>query len=725
MDKESTVREGKLLDDDKYDIDVDSWTTFDGDDEDYCYSCEDWTDDDGHSNCKKCGVAFDKVTGDSWATAHTTKSMVAVAPTISTSGDIYGRGAGYTWGSGTSWWQGSSGGSLSSMWGGTSYYGSDSNAEAYRLLRHKNHLDSLCKVVDPNIKHSLSFSSHSSGHTNMKTGKIVIDGDLLKSNDSNLDITAGLAIHEKLHLIYSQPLMAWEDTARHRLCTTQGQSMLLHDLCNIIEDEYIEKQLSTTSKGFVHYIEKCKKHYFEDSFEKMGRTKEPFADLINTFMLFVRYPSLIDADRRKRHAPHIRFFARTMSNALDSRDSTYTSMETMYSYLLKAFDKMNEGSEDRRMEDAMDKADEKIEDMKSSFDKSGVDISPEEWDGIRERLKAEYMKEESDKDRDELYEAMKKADDIIKALTGEDDDTEKYIDDDLMEKMKELEETDYSETTIDKSLAISSSQMKITWQKAKNDSYHVDRYKQAKQRVKKEISKLKKKVQLYGNMEKFTIRNQKRGKLDKRMLHRIPSGRMDLFKAEIVKEDKPLDICLLVDESGSMGSYCMQYAREAAISIKEAMSDNESLNLWVYGHSADEHKRGDTEMIEYWSPSMRDRPMAMGGMKARYENRDGNAIIASAQRVGNETDQPKGKKLMIVLSDGAPSADGYRGKLAYEHVRKCVKNIESKGWDVIQLGFSGSRESEMERMFSNYVYINDTSMIGDKVSKVIRKVLKI
>jgi nitric oxide reductase activation protein len=267
--------------------------------------------------------------------------------------------------------------------------------------------------------------------------------------------------------------------------------------------------------------------------------------------------------------------------------------------------------------------------------------------------------------------------------------------------------------------------MKITWQKAKCETHQIDRYKDAKRRVKKEISKLKKKVQLYGNMEKFTIRNQKRGKLDKRMLHRIPSGRMDLFKAEIVREDKPLDICLLVDESGSMGSYCMQYAREAAISIKEAMADNESLNLWVYGHSADESKRGDTEMIEYWSPSMQDRPMAMGGMKARYENRDGNAIIASADRVGRETDQPRGKKLMIVLSDGAPSADGYRGRPAYDHVRKCVKNIESKGWDVIQLGFSGSREHEMAMMFSNYVYIDDTAMIGDKVSKVIRKVLKI
>ena len=713
----------KKVDDDTYDIDVDSWTSFEDGDDDYCYSCEDWTDNDGSGNCKECGVKFDSIDGDWSATAHTTKTSVATAPTISTTGDIYGRSSGFTWGSGTTSWWSSGAGSLSSMWGGTSYYRGE-KADAYRMLKHKNHLDSLCKVVDPNVKHSLTFSSHSSGHTNMRTGQIVIDGDLLEDNDDNLDITAGLAIHEKLHLIYSQELMTAEAGMRERLTTTQGESMLLHDICNIIEDEYIEKQLSTTAKGFVHYIEKCKKHYFEDSFKNVS-TKDAFADLINTFMLFVRYPSLIDDDRRKRHAPHIRFFARAMSGALDSRDDTYVAIETIFSYLLKAFTKMNEGADDKRLEEAMDKADTKASDMKTKFEESGVSLSPEEWESIRDRLKAEYMADEKDRSIDDLAESMYKADELVHKLTGKDVDRSRHLSDEMMKGIRELEETDYSEYDMDKAMAISPSQRKISWTKAISDDYSAKRYKDAKSRVKKEISKLKKKIQLYGNMEKYTIRNQKMGKLDKRMLHRIPSGRMDLFKTSIVKEDKPLDICLLVDESGSMGSYTMTHARDAAISIKEALADNDALNLWVFGHSADENGRGNTEMIEYWSPTMKDRPMAMGGMMARYENRDGNAIIAAADRVKSESDQPQAKKLMIVLSDGAPSADRYRGYEAENHTKKCVKSIESKQWNVIQVGFAGSRAGSMANMFTNWVYIDDTSKIGDKVSKIIRKVLKI
>jgi len=201
-------------------------------------------------------------------------------------------------------------------------------------------------------------------------------------------------------------------------------------------------------------------------------------------------------------------------------------------------------------------------------------------------------------------------------------------------------------------------------------------------------------------------------------------GMTDLFKAKITKEDKPLDICLLVDESGSMGYKLMEDARNAAIAIKEALADNPMIDLWVYGHSADSKSMGQTEMIEYHSPTMKDRPMAMGGLSARYENRDGNAIITSALRVNSESDNTT-NKLMIVLSDGEPSADLYRGYTGIDHTKKAVKYVESRGWNVIQVGFGGISTYSMEKMFTNWVHVEDTSELGDKVSKIIRKVVKV
>ena len=80
---------------------------------------------------------------------------------------------------------------------------------------------------------------------------------------------------------------------------------------------------------------------------------------------------------------------------------------------------------------------------------------------------------------------------------------------------------------------------------------------------------------------------------------------------------------------------------------------------------------------------------------------------------------------MLVLSDGEPSADKYRGKTAREHTKRAVKYVESQGWEVIQVGFSGCTDEVMEEMFTNYIRVEDTADLGNKLSKIIRKVVGI
>ena len=316
--------------------------------------------------------------------------------------------------------------------------------------------------------------------------------------------------------------------------------------------------------------------------------------------------------------------------------------------------------------------------------------------------------------------------DVIDKMTGKDEDRafEEGLSKELSERLKELEDTDYEETDLERGIALRG-QRRITWKRAISDPHSKRIYQYDKSEVKAQIQKLKRKIDLYGNRQVLTLRNQKRGRLDKRLLHKIPMGMTDLFKGDIINEDKPLDVCLLVDESGSMGSGTMAYARQSAIALKEALGSNPMINLWVYGHTADlNYKNYETNMTEYWSPSMKDRPMAMGGMKAQYENRDGNAIVASADRIKGESDNGA-QKLMIILSDGAPSAEGYRGDKAHTHTKRCVKHVERNGWTVIQVGFAGSREYYMEKMFTNWLYVNDLSKLGDQVSKIIRKVVQV
>tara|TARA_R100000458_G_scaffold38075_2_gene35567 strand:+ start:810 stop:2828 length:2019 start_codon:yes stop_codon:yes gene_type:complete len=642
--------------------------------------------------------------------------------------DVWGRdsSSGYTWNKpATTWWSTGGTTSWSGMWGG-GFHTSTGDADAIRLNRHKNHLDSLCKVVDPTVKHTLDFGTASTGYTDMTTGRIVIDGGLLKKSDKNLDITCGLAIHEKLHVVHSKPLHDWMMSKTRNM--TYGEKQLFHSITNIVEDEYIERQLSITCPGYVHYIEKVKEHYFNDKSKALEEGDSKFGDLINTLLLLVRYPALLTDERKKNHSPHIRYFMSELKDGLESRDSTYGCITGLYVYLKQQWEDMSEG-EDPEAE-AEGKAKELAEETLSKImeDYKELDIEPptEKLEKMRKSLfedEFSRLMREHARGGDRRLER-----EVLDSEATELSDYKSMRDElshRMVEKIKELAETDYKEINIDKSIAISPKQRKVGWQRYLPTARDAERYKEEANHMKAQITKLKRKIDLFGNTQHLQLRNQKRGRLDKRNLHRIPMGREDLFKATIINEDKPLDVCLLVDESGSMGSYTMSKARQSAIAIKEALVDNPMLDLWVFGHTADETENGKTDMYEYWGPNMTDRPMAMGGLRAKYENRDGNAILASCDRVKSESTTPQAQKLLIMLSDGEPSAQNYRGDIAYSHTRKCVKYAESRGWTVIQVGFAGARKYSMEKMFNNWVYIEDTDKLGDEISKIIRKVIKV
>ena len=704
---------------------IDSWT---GDyDEDYCYTCAKFVEADHDGNCPICEGQIEFT--DDFASGDVAKTSISSAPSVTSTGDIWNRGSGYTWGGNTSTWNTWGGSSLSGMWStGSSYFQRDDN-NAARMLKHKNHLDSLCKVVDPTVNHTLEFNHAQTGYTNMKSGRIVIDGTLLKDNDDKLDVVAGLSIHEKLHLVHTQPLTKWEKEYIYKEALDSHQQELLHSIANSVEDEYIEKQLQTDCAGFVKYIVATKDYYFNEKVKDRldEACKNPYLDLMNTLLALIRYPENINEDRKKRHSKHIQFFARALAKALDSRENVIQSIKTLFTYMNKVADKMAEKHGDGIKSETGDK-------MKELRDKLGdADLSEEDWKEIEDKIKRDAKRKSGRLSSLEKLldsrEDRKGFKNICGATTYKPDDRDKdaQLDADTIADLKGLEDSDYHETTLGKSEVIDKKATKITWRTAISDEYTKDIYQRDSKSMKSHTNKLKKKIQLYGNRDKFVIRNQKRGRLDKRMLHRIPMDRRDIFQNTIVREDKPLDVCLLVDESGSMGSL-MTDARRSCIAIKEALEDNAMLDLWVMGHTADGHDGWhndprSTNMTLYHSPSIKDRKNALGSMRARYENRDGNAILAGAKRVKEESSSPQSNKLMIIFSDGAPAAIGYGGSSGIDHVSKVVKGLEAKGWSIIQVGFGGAHYQE--RMFSNHIYVDNINNLAGKVSKIIRKVIKV
>ena len=702
---------------------VDEWA--EDDSADFCHACDDWTDADDHNCCSACGVEYNTI--DPFLTPSVAKAYSSPSPTVSATGDLYGRTAGYTWGRGGSWWnRGVT--AMTSMWG----HSSSQSDKKSRMLKHKRHLDSLCKVVDPTVKHVLNYATDKS-YSSINRGLIYVDGSLLETNDDKLDVVAGLAIHEKLHLVHTKPLLDWEHTYGRKNELVSYQQTLLHNIGNIIEDEYIESQLAKTHAGFTSYIEKVKDHYFNKHGKQMETVQDnEFANVLNTLLAFVRYPSALDDSRKKKHAKHIQFFARALAPAYTDRESCLIAIQTVYEYMHQLATQMAKESESDRdiNEEAKEQADKRLEEIISEWgSETESKITDELKDNMLDRLIEDYT---ADLDHERKYATR----DLVQAgqskmprqLLDYKDDMD-TISSFLDKAIRELEDTEYTEEKWDtsKSLGLKKGS-KVTWRNQRSNEYTKSEYDTELRSMKSAIGQLKRRIQLYGNTQIHTIRNQRRGKLDKKMLHKIPLGRPDLFKNTIIDEDKPLDVCLLVDESGSMGTYKMRKARQTAIALREALKDNDALNLWVFGHTADGYDwdaKGETNMSIYWSPTFQADMKALGAMTARCENRDGMAILASASRVRAESPSMGSNKLMIVISDGEPSAHDYRYYAGVPHTKKVVSHLEGQGWSIIEIGISGARESAMKEMFNNYVLVDDMNTLPNTVSKIIRKVIKV
>ena len=712
---------------------------------DYCQaSVEPWDEGDGKYSCPSClNILIDdnKTLTAAEAAGYNTY-------TADVGKDIWGRDKSSTWNTGyTPWWKKATswgGGwtgydsqsSLSSGWSSpatTRYTGwSVDRTKSYRMMKHKNHLDGLAKIVDPTIKHELDYATVKQSYCDMEQAVIRVDGSLILENDDKLDVVAGLAIHEKLHLVHSKPLMKHIKRKRGPISREHGDwgFDLYKSVCNLIEDEYIEKQLPKTCPGYVSYISAVKDHYWKKKSEEMQECDEPFGDLMQTIMLFVRYPSSLQAPQKRRWNNDLRIVGDILKKDGLDREGRLTAMDKLWKHLIQRAKQL--GYDEETSFESMygehigDKTDEYEKDFRKKY---GEELSEEEIKEYIDRFRASLEDEklgEYSTSKSPIHRAMEaigeKVRKIIAELTGE---AEKgTISEDLAKKIKELIEEDYSEYEMDSCDAIRG-QKKITWQKVSPDQSERNIYTNERKEMRGIIGKLKRKIQLYGNPMKLSIFNQKRGKLNKRVLHRIPAGRDDVFKITTVNEDKQLDVCLLVDESGSMSGNEITLARQSCIAVKEALQDNGKLNLWVFGHTADQNQRLATEMYEYSSPTMQDRPLACGAMRARYENRDGNAIYASAERVRQQSDHPSAQKLMIIFSDGAPSADGYRGSLATKHTRRMVQKVESMGFSVIQVGFGGYASSWQHKMFTHAIAVGDIDQMPKQIGKILMKVMKL
>lgn len=208
------------------------------------------------------------------------------------------------------------------------------------------------------------------------------------------------------------------------------------------------------------------------------------------------------------------------------------------------------------------------------------------------------------------------------------------------------------------------------------------------------------------------------GELDESEIHALQFNK-DIFFDEEEAPGYSMDLGVLIDESGSMGGRDkIRQAQVAALALAIALRHNEHINLFVYGHTANDEDDEPISMFQYIDPIERqDNINGLFEVHARSNNADGYAIAKMGEIVSSGKSN---MKVLIVISDGQPAAYGYGGHSAEQHVREMVTRLEQKNMFVVQICVDDVRDSE--KMFTHYIKY-DKNDLGKNLKKVLMKKL--
>ena len=636
--------------------------------------------------------------------------------------------------------------------------------EAKNILTGKTLVVNMLKNVLMGKSFSVTIPSDETGHnySDVKRRRIVLDGTMLKDGDEHKrDIVLGTALHEAMHLIYSQK---WNEVV---ILPPKGcpQRIWKH-LLNIVEDERIETKPQEICPGYVPFLAKCKAHFFGKAEVAKNKASCLADELMISLMYSIRYPDSLPKEYAEEHAEFINAIQNILTPYPTTMEQVDEACQKIFilirALIVDADEEMGdgegeagEGEEGEADSDgegeyeevkagtdpnkyAEECVSEKVDEMNKDSAKEGLkkmlddmmedlqdDDGGERWGNEWSELeqKNEDATEEGQKGREDFQNRFTKG--FLEALLNSDSGSEERlpISTEVVAEIERLENSDWESVDLTREQSGLSGDHVVEWEQQDNDK---EAYNEVVMRYASVINQLRNKMEFYGKESKIVYNGQRDGMIDQNALYSIPTGNEKFFKRTEIQTDEAVEMVVLCDESGSM-SYPKSKigaCRVVAVALREAMKKNDKVNLWFFGHTADIScgDKYDTNMKIYETPSNKAKPYALGsvGKSRMCNNRDGVAINEVVKYVDNNCRTESGlRKLLVVISDGQPQARGYDG---YDHTRKAVVKAEQKGYSVIQIAIGGSDYSA--NMFKHYLSFDVTTFANELV-RYVEKVLHI
>lgn len=464
-------------------------------------------------------------------------------------------------------------------------------------------------------------------------------------------------------------------------------------LTAVLNGERINQKIGERYPGYLKFVQKYKDYTFDENYQELPEDASQQARLLDLVVKMLRYPAHISSEDMDEFAKPIESIERMLKRR-GGIPSTHEECASFAQSIAKIIYEYKE-EEPPPSEGGGGEGEDEGEDSSKEPSKTPMFSGKTGVDQLADQMMDQMFEDPQDYGEESLSS----------------DDMEAF--DDFEEATKEPEaKGDWA--SIDEGVVDGESKIYFDIASGSKTRY-------VKDREKIDLAKAQTLARLFQRKSKdyeFSMRGMRSGRLDTGKLAEAKQHVPTIY--ERIGQVKTNKICVgvLIDESGSMGGEEIEKARQAAIFLNEVFKKMRDVELFIYGHSADIRHTGSTEINVYKEPGKVTDMYALGSVRARSENRDGTAILATAKRIRQYT---KNNGILFVLSDGGPCARGYHGTSAIEDVRKKVLKAEAMGFQVIQIAINTCVPSA--QMFNHYITMTDIKNLPkDMVAYMSRKV---
>lgn len=483
--------------------------------------------------------------------------------------------------------------------------------------------------------------------------------DSTEDNETKINAFCGFGLHEAAHLRYTYLRVYLNFLSFISGKYTFEEGEIIKIFINLLEDNRVEDLLLTERPGFQDFIDCAKSYNSKTLEEKLNIVRERKLILFfKTLIGILRFPGLIEEE------------------VLEEYSEVYKEVQekiTPYPENLKDICSVSESI------------------FKIIKEKKLSDIDPAELKKI-------------------LF-LINDTESITSIMYGVDLDSGRKIDKSKVSRL--LSSKDSLTMKILEGTVERGDSDKVFFEKPKGDR---NDYLRDVRAVQKYVPRLKKILTGTDKNYDFNIQGCRSGILDTTKLAEAYQGVPQVYLRQGHVRTNKSTICVLIDESGSMGGKKEILARQAAILLNETFGKSLGVNLYIYGHTADIGSIGYINLSVYREGSHYNPKFSLSKSCAKSQNRDGDAILEVAKRVRKFT---KENCIMFVISDGSPYANGYGGIPAIKDTAAKVKEAEKLGFGIIQISIDAVYG--VKDMFDTYI---DIGYNLEEMPKLLNEIVK-